>query len=92
EVKRVAEKLKLIGPSVVQGLLDTRGVLKLTEANPRFGSGVLLAIAAGSNQVKDLIRLTRGEKLEPSLGEFRDGVYMLRYYGAFFPTEETLPR
>ena len=91
-VVRAAEALKLIGPAVVQGLLDEQGALKLTEANPRFGSGALLAIAAGADLAKDLIRLIRGEKLEPKLGQFKDGVYLLRYYDAFFPTAETLPR
>ncbi len=90
-VARAAEALKLIGPAVVQGLLDEHGALKLTEANPRFGSGVLLSIAAGADLAKDLIRLVRGEKLKAKLGKFTDGVYLLRHYDAFFPTEETLP-
>ncbi len=91
-VARAAETLKLIGPAVVQGLLDQHGALKLTEANPRFGSGALLSIAAGADLAKDLIRLIRGEKVKPKLGKFKDGVYLLRYYDAFFPTAETLPR
>ncbi|MBN2208522.1 MAG: ATP-grasp domain-containing protein [Candidatus Coatesbacteria bacterium] len=91
-VAKAAEALKLIGPAVVQGLLDERGALKLTEANPRFGSGALLSIAAGADLAKDLIRLIRGERIEPKLGRFKDGVYLLRYYDAFFPTAETLPR
>ena len=91
-VARTVEALKLTGPAVVQGLLDEQGALKLTEANPRFGSGVLLAIAAGADQAKDLIRLIRGEKLKASLGQFNDGVYLLRYYDAFSPTEESLPK
>jgi len=91
-VARATEVLKLIGPAVVQGLLDERGDLKLTEANPRFGSGALLSIAAGADQAKDLIRLIRGEDVKAKLGQFRDGVYLLRYYDAFFPDEETLPK
>jgi len=90
-VARAAESLELIGPAVVQGLLDEQGALKLTEANPRFGSGALLSIAAGADLAKDLIRLIQGEKLKAKLGQFKDGVYLLRYYDAFFPTAETLP-
>jgi len=91
-VARAAESLRLTGPAVVQGLLDRQGNLKLTEANPRFGSGALLSIAAGAELAKDLIRLIQGEKLTPKLGQFRDGVYLLRYYDAFFPTGDTLPK
>jgi len=91
-VARAAESLRLTGPAVIQGLLDRQGSLKLTEANPRFGSGALLSIAAGAELAKDLIRLIQGEKLTPKLGQFRDGVYLLRYYDAFFPTGETLPK
>ena len=89
---RAAESLRLTGPAVIQGLLNRQGSLKLTEANPRFGSGALLSIAAGAELAEDLIRLIQGEKLTPKLGQFRDGVYLLRYYDAFFPTGETLPK
>lgn len=91
-VARLARSLRLAGPAVVQGLLDESGELRLTEVNPRFGSGALLSIAAGADYARDLIRLVRGEEVKPYLGQFRDGVYILRYYDAFYPTEDRLPR
>ncbi|MCD6326110.1 ATP-grasp domain-containing protein [bacterium] len=91
-VASVAEALGLRGPAVIQGILDGQGDLKLTEINPRFGSGILLAIAAGADQAFDLVRLVQGEAVQPSLGQFTDGLYMLRHYDAFFATAEQLPK
>ena len=91
-VAAVAEALRLKGPAVIQGLEDADGRLRLTEVNPRFGSGVLLSIAAGADYATDLVRLIRGERLRPYLGRFTDGLYILRYYQAFFATEYDLPK
>ena len=91
-VAEVAETLGLKGPAVVQGMHDESGQLKLTEVNPRFGSGVLLAIAAGADYPKDILRLVAGETVKPYLGEFADGLYMLRYYDAYFVDQAGLPQ
>jgi hypothetical protein len=48
--------------------------------NPRFGGGFPLPTAAGSRYPELALALANGEKPEPRLGDFREGVVMTRYF------------
>jgi len=48
--------------------------------NPRFGGGFPLPTAAGSGFPALALALARGERPEPRLGEFREGVLMTRFF------------
>ncbi|MCG6553506.1 MAG: ATP-grasp domain-containing protein [Candidatus Magnetominusculus sp. LBB02] len=76
--KSLSEKLGLIGHNTIQCFLDNCTV-NLIEVNPRYGGGSSLGIAAGADTPRFLIKLLKGEKLEPVIGQFKDGLYMLRY-------------
>ncbi len=47
--------------------------------NPRFGGAFPLPLAAGSRYPELAISLAEGERPEPRLGEFREGVMMTRF-------------
>jgi carbamoyl-phosphate synthase large subunit len=52
----------------------------VTDVNPRFGGGFPLPTAAGSRYPELALALAAGERPEPRLGEFREGVVMTRYF------------
>ncbi len=54
--------------------------LPVTDVNPRFGGGFPLPTAAGSRYPELALALARGERPEPRLGEFREGVVMTRFF------------
>lgn len=80
----VIEDLGIIGPANLQVKILPDGEIKLIEVNPRFGGGVPLSYQAGVNYPLLIYRMLRGEKIEPFLGEFQDGLVMLRYDTAVF--------
>lgn len=78
EAVRLGKELQLIGHNTIQCFLDN-GTVKFIEVNPRFGGGAHLGFAAGAPTPLFLVKLLRGENLEPRIGEFKDGFIMLRY-------------
>jgi carbamoyl-phosphate synthase large subunit len=77
---RVAETLRIVGPANVQCFREPDGELQVTDVNPRFGGGFPLPTAAGSRYPEMAIALANGEPLEPRLGDFREGVFMTRFF------------
>jgi carbamoyl-phosphate synthase large subunit len=77
---RVAEALRLIGPGNVQCFREPDGQLWVTDVNPRFGGGFPLPTAAGSGYPELALALANGERPEPRLGQFREGVLMTRFF------------
>ncbi|MBF0515523.1 MAG: ATP-grasp domain-containing protein [Nitrospirae bacterium] len=78
EAARLSQQLGLVGHNTIQCFLDGAKV-KFIEINPRFGGGASLSIAAGADTPRFVIKLLNGEKLTPVLGQFKDGLHMLRY-------------
>jgi carbamoyl-phosphate synthase large subunit len=78
--RRVSEALGIIGPGNVQCFREPNGELQVTDVNPRFGGGFPLPTAAGSRYPELALALANGEKLEPRLGDFREGVVMTRFF------------
>jgi carbamoyl-phosphate synthase large subunit len=78
--RRVAETLGLVGPANVQCFREGDGMHYVTDINPRFGGGFPLPTAAGSRYPELALALARGERPEPRLGEFREGVVMTRFF------------
>jgi len=77
---RVAETLDLVGPANIQCFRESDGMHYVTDINPRFGGGFPLPTAAGSRYPELALALARGERPDPRLGEFREGVVMTRYF------------
>jgi carbamoyl-phosphate synthase large subunit len=76
----VAEKLKLVGPANVQCFREDDGVHYVTDINTRFGGGFPLPLAAGGRYPELALALARGERPEPRLGDFREGIVMTRFF------------
>jgi len=99
--RRVAEALGIVGPANIQCFRERPGLLPVTDVNPRFGGGFPLPTAAGSRYPELAIALANGERPQPRLGEFREGIVMTRYFsqvvlhdvgGSLEPVEElTVP-
>jgi carbamoyl-phosphate synthase large subunit len=97
----VAETVGIVGPANVQCFREPDGTLPVTDVNPRFGGAFPLPLAAGSRYPELALALARGERPEPRLGEFREGIVMTRFFsdlclvedgnGGLVPFAEELP-
>ena len=97
----VAEELGIRGPANVQCFRVEPGRHEVTDVNPRFGGAFPLPRAAGSRYPELALALARGERPEPRLGDFREGVVMTRFFshlslmesgdGTLEPYAEELP-
>ena len=76
----VAEELGLRGPANIQCFRVDESRHEVTDVNPRFGGAFPLPRAAGSRYPELAIALARGERLEPMLGDFREGIVMTRFF------------
>ena len=77
---RVAETVGIVGPANVQCFREPDGTLPVTDVNPRFGGAFPLPLAAGSRYPELALALARGERPEPRLGDFREGILMTRFF------------
>jgi carbamoyl-phosphate synthase large subunit len=77
---RVAEIVGVKGPANVQCFREPDGSLPVTDVNTRFGGGFPVPLAAGGRYPELALALARGEKPQPRLGDFTDGVAMTRYF------------
>jgi carbamoyl-phosphate synthase large subunit len=59
----------------------------VTDVNPRFGGAFPLPLAAGSRYPELAVALAAGERPEPMVGEFREGVVMTRFFSDLCLTE-----
>jgi carbamoyl-phosphate synthase large subunit len=78
--RRVAEAMRIVGPANIQCFRQVDGTLPVTDVNPRFGGGFPAPTAAGSRYPEFALALAAGERPEPRLGEFEDGVVMTRFF------------
>lgn len=77
ECLRIAEYLRIKGPSCMQMKCDKEGVPKLTEVNPRMGGGTIMTTYAGINFPELIIKMVNDGKIEiPEIKE----ITMVRYY------------
>ena len=85
--RRVAEALPIWGPANIQCFREPDGSLLVTDVNPRFGGAFPLPLAAGSRYPELALALAGGERPEPAVGEFREGVVMTRFFSHLCLTE-----
>jgi carbamoyl-phosphate synthase large subunit len=87
--RRVAEALPIWGPANVQVFRDLdAGRIEVTDVNPRFGGAFPLPLAAGSRYPELALALAAGERPEPCVGEFREGVVMTRFFSHLLLVED----
>jgi carbamoyl-phosphate synthase large subunit len=78
--RRVAETLGVKGPANIQCFRTEEGRHEITDVNTRFGGAFPLPLAAGGGYPELALALARGERVEPQLGDFREGVVMTRFF------------
>ena len=84
---RLLAALGMNGPCNVQFIEDEGGELHVIEVNPRLAAGGLpLSVRAGANIPAMMLRLARGEAVEP-VEAYRRGVVMTRYLSSLFLVE-----
>jgi carbamoyl-phosphate synthase large subunit len=77
------EALGTRGPCTVQVFRDSAVGLGITDVNTRFGGAYpapMYAALAGQTYPELIVRMARGETVEPHVGSYRAGVTFTRYY------------
>ncbi len=81
--RRVVEALGVRGPCTVQVFRDRQIGLGITDVNTRFGGafpGPMYAALPGHTYPELIVRMARGEQLEPHVGQFRAGTTFTRFF------------
>jgi carbamoyl-phosphate synthase large subunit len=81
--RRVVEALCVRGPCTVQVFRDREFGLGITDVNTRFGGAFpapMYAALPGRTYPELIVRMARGEQIEPHVGDYRVGVTFSRYY------------
>jgi carbamoyl-phosphate synthase large subunit len=81
--QRVVETLEVRGPCTVQVFRDSEVGLGITDVNTRFGGAFpapMYAALTGRTYPELIVRMARGERIEPHVGEFKAGVTFTRYF------------
>jgi carbamoyl-phosphate synthase large subunit len=81
--RQVVEALATRGPCTVQVFRDRQIGLAITDVNTRFGGAFpapMYAALPGRTYPELIVRMARGERIEPHVGEFRAGVTFTRYF------------
>jgi carbamoyl-phosphate synthase large subunit len=81
--RAVGEALPARGPCTVQAFRDPEIGLGITDVNTRFGGAFpapMYAALPGRTYPELIVRMARGERVEPHVGEFRSGHTFTRWY------------
>jgi carbamoyl-phosphate synthase large subunit len=81
--RRVGEALGVRGPCTVQAFRDPEIGLGITDVNTRFGGAFpapMYAALPGRTYPELIVRMARGERVDPHVGEFRHGHTFTRWY------------
>jgi carbamoyl-phosphate synthase large subunit len=92
--RRVVEALGVRGPCTVQVFRDKDIGLGITDVNTRFGGAFpapMYAALPGRSYPELIVRMARGEAIDPHVGEFRSGISFTRYYWQLELDEQLRP-
>jgi carbamoyl-phosphate synthase large subunit len=81
--RRTMEVLGVLGPATIQVFRDPEVGLGITDVNTRFGGAFpapAYAALPGRTYPELIVRMAAGERIEPHVGEFREGLTFTRYY------------
>ncbi|MEA2189986.1 MAG: carbamoyl-phosphate synthase large subunit [Solirubrobacteraceae bacterium] len=81
--RRVAESFGFRGPGTIQMFRDPDVGIGITDVNPRFGGAFpapMYAALPGRTYPELIVRMARGETIEPHVGEYRSGMHFTRYF------------
>jgi carbamoyl-phosphate synthase large subunit len=86
--RRVAEAMGVKGPATIQCFRTAPGRHEVTDVNLRFGGAFPLPLAAGGGYPSLALALARGERPDPRIGSFREGVVMTRFFSGVCLVED----
>jgi len=92
--RRVGEALGVRGPCTVQAFRDPEIGLGITDVNTRFGGAFpapMYAALPGRTYPELIVRMARGERVEPHVGEFKSGHTFTRWFWQIELDEELRP-
>ena len=92
--RRVVEALGVRGPCTVQAFRDSEIGLGITDVNTRFGGAFpapMYAALPGRTYPELIVRMAKGERVEPHVGEYRAGRTFTRYYWQLELDDEMRP-
>ena len=92
--RRVGEALGVRGPCTVQAFRDPEIGLGITDVNTRFGGAFpapMYAALPGRTYPELIVRMARGEQVEPHVGNFRAGVTFARYFWQLELDDQLVP-
>lgn len=92
--RALGEALPVRGPCTVQAFRDPEMGLGITDVNTRFGGAFpapMYAALPGRTYPELIVRMARGERVEPHVGEFRHGHTFTRWYWQTELDEELRP-
>jgi carbamoyl-phosphate synthase large subunit len=92
--REVVEALGVRGPCTVQVFRDREIGLGITDVNTRFGGAFpapMYASLPGQTYPELIVRMARGETIEPHVGQFRSGITFSRYYWQLELDEQLRP-
>ena len=69
---------------------EEKDIWYLSEVNPRFGGGYPHAYACGVNIPRQIIRNLKGEENPIRIGDYKEGVYMMKYNETIILPEDKL--
>jgi carbamoyl-phosphate synthase large subunit len=81
--RRVGEALPVRGPCTVQVFRDPDVGVAIYDVNTRFGGGFpghMYGALPGRTYPELIVRMARGERVEPHVGEFEAGMTFTRWY------------
>src|SRR6476646_6485219 len=81
--RRVCEAFGVRGPATVQAFRDREIGLGITDVNTRFGGAFpapMYAARPGQTYPELIVKMARGETVEPHVGDYRAGITFTRYY------------
>lgn len=80
---RLGEAVGHIGPMDVDMFVDADGKPTIIEMNPRFGGGYPVSHLAGADFPGMLLKMIRGEHVEPRIGDYQSGIVMMKSLDVF---------
>jgi carbamoyl-phosphate synthase large subunit len=92
--RNVVETLGVRGPCTVQAFRDAEIGLGITDVNTRFGGAFpapMYAALPGRTYPELIVRMARGETIEPHVGDFRHGHTFSRWYWQIELDEQLQP-
>ncbi len=92
--RRVVQALGVRGACTVQVFRDREVGLRITDVNARFGGAFpapMYAALPGRTYPELIMRMARGERVEPHVGDFRAGISFSRYFWQLELDEQMRP-